>query len=248
MPEPRILVASALGKIIAPILEEAIDGALVTAACQETDIERAIPNQMRFDAVLIDLTWNDYRLEKEFDGLDVLQLLRDTDRIAPVIFAAQGHGVEREHLEEAILQPEVKCLIQKADGKGPLIAAAQAVSYGLPVPKGAAASLNQRSANSIYQFFTRPRNGPTLARIAGAIATGRATDAESLADATGYALNTVNKLTQQFGPMIKARGEHDENLRLTAQVVYRWCGEHSCYIRSWCRRNGQADVLGDAGS
>jgi hypothetical protein len=29
---------------------------------------------------------------------------------------------------------------------------------------------------------------------------------------------------------------------MTPEVIYRWCGEHSRYILSWCRRNGYGDI------
>lgn len=215
-------------------------GASVVAATQEAEIRRVIDHQVRFDVLVIDLTWNDYRVEHDFDGLDVLSLIRDCDRTAPVIFAAQGHGMEREHFEEALLQPEVVSLVQKADGLGPLIRSVQAAAYHHPPPAGTAVEHFKPDPWSIYAYFSRPRGGATAARIAGAIATGRATDAESLAAAAGLPLNTVNKLVQQLGPLILSRGEHDPCLRMNAQVVYRWCGQHSCYIRSWCRRNGRA--------
>ncbi|GAB7183034.1 hypothetical protein ATKI12_2865 [Kitasatospora sp. Ki12] len=233
----RILIASALGQVIAPVLEQEIAGASVVTATQEADIRRAVIHQVRFDAAVIDLTWNDYRIEHDFDGLDVLALLRTADRTAPVIFAAQGHGAEREHVQEAILQPEVACIVQKADGTGPLIRSVQAVAYRHPPPAATAVERFKPDPYSIHAYFSWPRSGATAARIAGAIAAGQATDAESLAAATGLPLNTVNKLVQVLGPLIQARGEHDPDLRLNAQVIYRWCGQHSCYIGSWCRRH-----------
>ncbi|RPF40767.1 hypothetical protein EDD96_4544 [Streptomyces sp. Ag109_G2-6] len=212
-------------------------GATVVAATTEAEIQRAIVHQVRFDALVIDLTWVDYRVEHDFDGLDVLSLIRACDRTAPVIFAAQGHGMEREHFQEAILQPEVVCMVQKADGLGPVIRCVQTAAFRLPPPTANAVEHFKPDPWSICAYFGRSRGGATAARIAGAIASGRATDAESLAAATGLPLNTVNKLVQVLGPIIEARGEHDPCLRMNAQVIYRWCGQHSCYIQSWCRRN-----------
>jgi len=39
-------------------------------------------------------------------------------RQTPVIFAAQGHGLERDHLDEAVEQPEVVGIYRKATGPG----------------------------------------------------------------------------------------------------------------------------------
>lgn len=232
-----MLIASALGRIVVPILEQQIPGATVVVATSEAEIRKAVEHQVRFDVIVIDLTWNDYRVEHDFDGLDVLSLLRVCDRTGPVIFAAQGHTTEQEHFQEAILQPEVVAIVQKADGTGPLIRCVQAAAYRHPLPAANAAHQFKTNPWSIYAYFSRPRGGATAARIAGAIAAGRATDAESLASAAGLPLNTVNKLVQVLGPLIQARSEHNPSLRMNAQVIYRWCGEHSCYIRSWCRRN-----------
>ena len=68
-------------------------------------VQHAVSDRLRFDVVVTDLTWNDYVIEYEFDGLDVLDILRRTRRQTSVIFAAQGHGIERDHLDEAVEQP-----------------------------------------------------------------------------------------------------------------------------------------------
>ena len=54
--------------------------------------------------------------------------------------------------------------------------------------------------------------------------------------------NTAAKLVDYLGPLIKARREHSEDLKMTPEVAYRWCGEHAPYILSWCRRNGYGDI------
>src|SRR5258708_34014219 len=132
MDEPalRVLLASALSRVAAPIVEREIPGTLVTTADREPELRRVIAHRTKYDAIVVDLAWNDYRVEHDFDGLDVLALLREYDRVAPVIFAIQGHGIEREHIQEAILQPEVKFLIRKSDGTDPLIRSVQAAAYG----------------------------------------------------------------------------------------------------------------------
>jgi CheY-like chemotaxis protein len=104
---PRVLVAAALGKIIEPLLRQSLSDATVRIAEDKAAVERAVGDRLRFDVVVSDLTWNDYVIEYSFDGLDVLDILRSSGRQTPVIFAAQGHGVERDHLDEAVEQPEV---------------------------------------------------------------------------------------------------------------------------------------------
>jgi len=84
-------------------------------------VERAVGERLRFDVVVADLTWNDYAVEYSFDGLDVLDMLRRARRPTPMIFAAQGHGVELDHLDEAVEQPEVVGIYRKATGPQPLI-------------------------------------------------------------------------------------------------------------------------------
>src|SRR5437763_1195570 len=118
---PRILVAAALGKIIEPILRQSLTDARIRIAEHRGAVLRAIGDRLRFDVVVTDLTWMDYAVEYSFDGLDVLNALRQAGRQTPVIFAAQGHGRERDHLDEAIEQPEVVGIYRKATGPAPLI-------------------------------------------------------------------------------------------------------------------------------
>ena len=120
---PRILVAAALGKIIEPFLRQSLTDAKVRIAEDETAVQRAVNDRLRFDVVVADLTWNDYAIEYSFDGLDVLNALRQAGRQTPIIFAAQGHGLERDHLDEAVEQPEVAGIYRKAMGPEPLIEA-----------------------------------------------------------------------------------------------------------------------------
>src|SRR5215467_14850051 len=113
---PRILVAAALGKIIEPILRQSLTDATIRIAEDKAAVQRAIGDRLRFDVVVTDLTWMDYAVEYSFDGLDVLNALRQAGRQTPVIFAAQGHGIERDHLDEAVEQPEVVGIYRKSTG------------------------------------------------------------------------------------------------------------------------------------
>jgi CheY-like chemotaxis protein len=239
---PRLLVAAALGRIIEPLLRQAMPGATVRIAEDRAAVERALGGRLRFDVVVTDLTWMDYTVEYAFDGLDVLDLLRQTRRQTPVIFAAQGHGPERDHLDEAIEQPEVVGIYRKAAGPQPLIdgmeiAASGGVLSGPRFPSG----VSPPDIPRIHTYFGKGR-GSTAARLAGAIASGRAVNHESLAAAAHVGYDTAAKLVDYLGPLIKGRGEHSPELKMTPEVVYRWCGEHARYILSWCRRNGHNDI------
>jgi len=118
---PRILIAAALGKIIEPFLRQSLTDATIRIAEDKAAVQRAIGDRLRFDVVVTDLTWMDYAVEYSFDGLDVLNALRQAGRQTPVVFAAQGHGRERDHLDEAVEQPEVVGIYRKATGPVPLI-------------------------------------------------------------------------------------------------------------------------------
>jgi CheY-like chemotaxis protein len=239
---PRILVAAALGKIIEPLVRQSFGDALVRIAEDQGAVEEAINGRLRFDVVVADLTWNDYAVEYSFDGLDVLNALRRTGRQTPVIFAAQGHGLERDHLDEAVEQPEVVGIYRKATGPRPLMEAIDiAVSGGtlqaaqFP-PDGSPADIPR-----IHSYFGKGK-GATAARLAGAIASGRAVNHETLASTAHVGYDTAAKIVDYLGPLIKDRREHSPELKMTPEVVYRWSGEHARYILSWCRRHGYADI------
>src|ERR1700761_9240219 len=127
---PRILIAAALGRIIEPILRQSLTDATIRIAEDKAAVQRAINDRLRFDVVVTDLTWMDYAVEYSFDGLDVLNALRQAGRQTPVIFAAQGHGRERDQLDEAVEQPEVVGIYRKATGPAPLIEAINIAAGG----------------------------------------------------------------------------------------------------------------------
>jgi CheY-like chemotaxis protein len=244
MPDgPRLLIAAALARIIEPYLRQALgEDATVRIAEDKAAVQREVSDRLRFDVVVVDLTWNDYAIEYSFDGLDVLDILRDTRRSAPVIFAAQGHGIERDHLDEAIEQPEVVGIYRKATGPQLLVEAVNLAVRGSNLteslfPLGGSPPDIPR----IHTYFGKGK-GMTAARLAGAIASGRAVNHESLASSAHVGYDTAAKIVDYLGPLIRDRHEHSPELKMTPEVVYRWCGEHARYILSWCRRNGQHDI------
>ncbi len=244
MPDgPRLLIAAALARIIEPYLRQTLgEDATVRIAEDKAAVQREVSDRLRFDVVVADLTWNDYAVEYSFDGLDVLDILRGTRRQAPVIFAAQGHGIERDHLDEAIEQPEVVGIYRKATGPQPLVEAVNLAVRGSDLteplfpPGGSPPDIPR-----IHTYFGKGK-GMTAARLAGAIASGRAVNHESLANAAHVGYDTAAKIVDYLGPLIRDRHEHSPELKMTPEVVYRWCGEHARYILSWCRRNGHQDI------
>ncbi len=230
----RILVASPLGVFIQPVLEARFPGGTVTVAVDPAQVERAVRGQLRHDVVVSDLMWNS-AAEFTFDGLDVLEILRSADRESPVVMATQGHGLEADHLEEVLVRPEVRGLYRKADGPQLLIEVLAGVAGGATVRPA------PDPTPTIHGWFSQGR-GRTAARMAGAIASGRATSHTTLAEAANVRYDTAAKVGREYlGELIWRRGEHTDPA-VPASVVYRWCGEHARYILSWCRRNGHADV------
>lgn len=236
----RVLVAAALAGIVAPAFRAAFTPGTVAVAGDEREVRAAITDTLRFDVILADLTWNDDRIEYAFDGLDVLDLVERLGRHTPVVFAAQGHGVERDHLDEATARAGVAGVVPKASGVDALVTAMRLVAAGRALPPSPASAARP----PLHAYFGAGRRGETAGRMAGAIAAGRAVNHDTLAAATKCSRNTAIKVaTTYLGPLIRERAEHPPDVPLTTQVVYRWCGEHSRYLVSWCRRNGHADVL-----
>ncbi|WP_440713545.1 response regulator [Gordonia sp. FQ] len=236
----RILIASPLGRVISAPLENAFDNVTVSVATSDVELTSLISGSVRYDVVAADLIWNRPEMEWTFDGLDVIDRLRQVERPAPVLLATQGHSMERDHLDEARLRPEVFGVIPKADGLHAIMDALRTVALGkrlaLPTPE-------QPSRPPLYELLA-DRRGQTAGRLAGAIAAGRASDNASLAAVAKVSPSTANKVTSHYlGPMMLARGEHDEALSLTQGSIYRWCGLHARYLTSWCRRHGHSDVL-----
>lgn len=239
-------MASPLGHVVAGPLESGLGAVNVVVATDEDEFTRSVVGRVRFDVVVADLIWNRPDLEWAFDGLDVIDALRSHDRPAPVLLATQGHGMERDHLDEARLRPEVMGVFAKSDGLMPLMQAVRTVALGRrlsPAPDTSPTAARP----SLYEQFVGQR-GHTAGRLAGAIASGAASDVATLARAAKVSPNTANKATSNYlGPIITARGEHDDRLPMTQAAVYRWCGLHARYLVSWCRRHGHADVLGPTG-
>ena len=155
--------------------------AKIRIAEDEAAVQHAINDRLRFDVVVADLTWNDYAVEYSFDGLDVLNALRHAGRQTPVIFAAQGHGLERDHLDEAVEQPEVVGIYRKAAGPGLLI---EAIDITVSGGSLAASRFRRELVARIFRGFM-PILRKAKARLRPAwpgVASGRAVNHETLAE------------------------------------------------------------------
>lgn len=234
----RVLVASPLGKIIAPSFGQAFKSSTVAVAVDREAVRQLIATRYRYDVVVTDLTWSRCIPEQHFDGLDVVDLLQEMGRSAPVLLAARGDDLERDHLDEAHRRPEVAGVYDATTDVGQLLAAVREAAVGTPAAKPIPAG-----PKALCELFTGQR-GVTAARLAGAIAAGRATDNASLSQAAHVGINTANKLARVYlGPIIQERRELEPGLKMTSEAVYRWCGIHAHYLVSWCRRHGHGDVL-----
>jgi hypothetical protein len=193
----------------------------------------------RLALAVVDLTWDDYLTGFEFDGLDALRIIRQGDPTVPIIFAVRGHAGERDHVDEAAAKPHVAGFCPKEFGPGVLARAVTAVASGgkLTGPDFPWCG-SPPGVKPIYEYFDRDNRGRLAAQMAGAIASGRVVNAETLEMVTGIPGGTAARPQDYLGPLIRERGEHPEDLQIKQGVLYRWCGEHARYILSWCRRNG----------
>lgn len=230
----RILLVSPLAGLVSAQIQASSEGWQVTTVESPEQLEPAIRGQLRHDVALVDVTWNDPRHEWDFDGLDVLAALRREQRSAPVIMAAQGHSFEHEHLREALdpsLHPEVAGAVRKSDGLGRVLAAVEVAAGGGRLNENHLAGLP-----ALHHIFSRGR-GRTAARLAAAVASGRASRYESLAEVANVSRLTATKMVGYLAPIVASRGEPPPGEPLTQAAIYRWCGENARYLLSWNRRN-----------
>jgi hypothetical protein len=240
----RILIAGAVGWIIESALAQEFPAATVQVAEGRPAVELAVVGKVRFDVVISDLSWNDHAGETDFDGFDVLGILRRARRLAPVVFATQGHGLELDYLDESAERAEVAGIYCRAAGSGPLAQAVRIAAGGGKLPPDEFPwGDSPPGVPRIHSYFGSGR-GVTAARMAGAIASGRAVNVGTLARAAMVSRFTAARLVDYLGPLIAGRGEHDSDLKMTPEVVYRWCGVHRRYLLSWCRRNGLLSTVG----
>jgi len=238
------LLSASRGALIEPLLRARLDGAAVRVADSPGAIKRTLSEGTpRFDLVVADLTWDDYRDGFHFDGLDVLKVIRQRDLDVPVIFTVRGSASERDHVDEATTKPHVAGFCLKEFGPELLAEAIATVLKGGTLTGSDFPSCgNPRGVTSINDYFNRGQRGSTAARMAGAIASGRVVNAETLERVTRIPPGTAARPQDYLGPLIRERGEHPGDLRITQGVLYRWCGEHARYILSWCRRNGLGQI------
>lgn len=239
----RILLAGPRGSYVEPFLRTQLNGFSVRVADSPDAIRRAISEGPRPDLSVIDLTWDDYQDGFNFDGLDALRMLQKRDHGARVVFAVRGHAGERDHVDEAAAKPHVAGFYLKEYGFDLLVQAIKSAAGGesLDGPDFPWCG-NPRGVTPIYKYFDNGSKGRTAAQMAGAIASGRVMNTETLVTVTGIPKGTASRPQDYLGPLITERGEYPGQMRVKQGVVYRWCGEHARYILSWCRRNGLAGL------
>lgn len=231
----RLLIVSPLAGYLAPHLAAVFEGCHLSSVTAPDQLDPAIRSKPRYDAVLLDLTWNDPAYEWSFDGLDVLERFRQVGRATTVIVAAQGHSFEEDHLRESSdpeRYPEVTHVVYKSEGLPAVTAAVEAAIVGRSAPVHAPVD----SKPALHRYFSKGR-GRTASRLAAAVASGRAGNYDTLAKVASVAPDTANKLVSYLAPIILARKEAPAGEPLTQAVVYRWCGERARYLLSWERRN-----------
>jgi DNA-binding NarL/FixJ family response regulator len=235
-----MLVVSPFGGIFKSVLVPAFPNSPIRSVGTPAEVRQAVASGLRSDIVIADLTWTGHPLEYVFDGLDALEILRRKDGQVPVIFTAQGHSAEQDHIDEAVEQPGVAGICPKAFGSGLLVHAVEVALRGSRlVGPDFPLSASPPTIARIHQYFNS-RRGETAARMAGAIASGNAIDHRTLAKAAGIKYPTATKVVNYLSPLIKARDEYPPDLSMTQHVVYRWCGLHARYIISWSRRRGRS--------
>jgi len=131
-----------------------------------------------------------------------------------VIFAAQGHGLERDHLDEAVEQPEVAGIYRKAMGPGPLIEAIDiAVKGGSLTTPGF--PWRQPAGCPADSCLLREGERDHRSAAGRGDRSGRAVNHETLASAAHVGYDTAAKLVDYLGPLISERCEHSRELKMT---------------------------------
>lgn len=239
--EVRLLVVSPLATGIPPNWLGRRWRDLATATTPDAAIKAVGPGRRRFDVVVVDLMWNDFDDEWRFDGLDVLAAMEASANMEWVVFACQGHGFERDYLDEAHTRlitegasGRTRGLVLKSTPGGPLdsiLAVAAGGTYVDPLLKP---YLRPAEQTVHYWFGTSVR----LPRFAGVVAAGHPLNYELLAELLHTSENYLESHPALFQEMLRALGEVDHGDPVKLPTVARWCGEHAHYVVSWCRRHG----------
>lgn len=78
---------------------------------------------------------------------------------------------------------------------------------------------------------------PNFARVAGMIASTHASDWTTIAERASVSVRTAKSVLPWLTERLHERGELPANRNAKAPTLFRWCGSHDSYIRSWCRRH-----------
>jgi len=233
----RVLVASALGSIVEPLLSSRYS--TVEVVTSRAALSEKLPGSLVFDVAVVDLIWNQFETEWTFDGLDVLDALATNGRSAAVLIAVHGYDAEHDYLDEAFDHPLVHGIILKSDGQGVLFAAIEALAAGGEFySEGLPGEIFHSDRATVARWFDAV---PVAAHVAGAIASKRASTWSQVASATSFAESYVSAAPQKFGDGLYSLGEVSDPGDVNQATIFRWSGEHARYILSWCRRHGLSD-------
>ena len=221
-------------KVIFPLLSSTYQTTVPVA--DRADLEALTPNSLMFDVAIVDLLWGSVEAPPDIDGLDVIDHLEETGRVASILVAVHGQHFERDFLHEAVSRPLVRGAVFKAGGVAPVLDAVEVLARGQSwFPPTLPDRLFDRSRLTIDRWF---RSRPLVAHVAGAIASHRANSWASIAEVTSYQRTTVESSPRLFGEALYRLGEVNDPDEVNQAVVFRWVGERAAYILSWCRRNG----------
>lgn len=229
----RLLVVSPLASMLGTTFLGAEWADVQVATSPDHARATVTAERPRFDVVLVDLMWNTFEDEWTFDGLDVLDVMAASGRGEPALLACQGHGFERDHLEEGRHHPVVRATVLKSNPPS-VVAAIEVLAAGGSHHDEHLTSHLRPPEQSLHHWFDAE---PRLARVAGAIAAGHGPRWSDIAEVLSMSASNAEKSSDLFRDMLLARGEIGATGDLDKAAVFRWCGEHAHFILSWCRRH-----------
>jgi CheY-like chemotaxis protein len=231
--EPCVLVASATSQFVRPHLQNGL-GLPVLCVATAAELDTVLNKGPQIRLAFVDCFWNDSAAEWNFDGLDVIDRIKNTGCTVPVVMALRGSYAEFDLLDEATERGDFAATVRKSAGPAEALRIGAAVMNRTPVRLFAPGTPISPSP-SVHKFLS---GRDLVAHVAGSIASGGVHDFGDIAQATGFARRSVEATTALFGNALCLRGELSDPQQCKQATVFRWCGEHAHYILSWTRRHG----------
>lgn len=228
--ETRLLLVSSNTQFMAKRFAGDIHHLSFVSSTNPDELDAALASELPFDVIASDVVWD----RSDFDIFDVVNAARRHNQMAPTLALTSGNSIEHDHLDEVAACPDIRVTVPLGD----VAATLEAIETVARVPLAPSTVCPESSGRTLFDYFNSSSRGPTAARLAAEIASGRASDNNSLALAADVSPHTAAKLANVYlGPLIKERGE-DGGLPINQAAVYRWCALHAPYIQSWYRRYG----------